>query len=217
LKTINDPLTADCPDWAEDIAPARQAEFEAIVGRVRQAIRLTASQSLLEDDDPQDWHGHVFGSFVPLFYYAGNYRGVERSRPCLQQDVGVDGIPGTSFRWVRFEIATVFSHCRQQLIALEIRWTQLAAPERAIELALIIANIVGAFIKIHPFINGNGRISRLIWEWCLIRFGVSPQCRVHPRPEPPYAVLMGHAMRGNYQPLALSVLEHLQFHAPRQA
>ncbi|MDA1050309.1 MAG: FAD-dependent oxidoreductase [Planctomycetota bacterium] len=71
-------------------------------------------------------------------------------------------------------------------------------------------------IQIHPFLNGNGRASRILWAWGLVRFGVPIQGRIHLRPDPPYNDVMREAMRGNYGPLALQILQHLSVHSPAQ-
>ncbi|HZK82374.1 MAG TPA: Fic family protein [Humisphaera sp.] len=204
------------PDWDEDIPPGRLAEFRALVGHVHQEILATAARAVLASDDPCRWHGALFRTLVPLHYYAGNYRGDVPGMPCLAILVWVGGIPGSDYPIVRQHIDFVFESARVQIGALELRWPQLDSPERASQLATIVANLVGGFIRIHPFVNGNGRISRFLWRWCLMRFGVPVQCCVHPRPDPPYGQLMHHAMRGDYRPLALFVLTHLSAHAPRR-
>jgi Fic/DOC family protein len=216
LKTINVPLIGKCPAWTEDIPRGRDAEFKAVIAQLRRLIHTAAVQTIVMETEPCRWHGLLFAAFVPVPYYAGNYRGADRNFPCLQQNVAVQGRPGSEFQWVRFDVGVAFEHFRKQSTALELRWVNLDATDRAVQLATIIGNLVGTFIKIHPFLNGNGRLSRLLWEWCLMRFGVRPQCRVHPRPDPPYSDLMKHAMVGNYLPLILAILEHLRFHAPQQ-
>jgi hypothetical protein len=52
-------------------------------------------------------------------------------------------------------------------------------------------------------------LSRLLWTWILLRFNVPVQCRIHPRPDPPYSELMRASMRGDHGPLATHILRHL--------
>jgi hypothetical protein len=54
--------------------------------------------------------------------------------------------------------------------------------------------------------NGNGRVSRLVWAWGVFRYGLPVQCRISPRPGHPYGHLMSEAMRGRFGPLALHIL-----------
>jgi len=212
--TINVPLIGNCPRWEEDIPPARIDEFKASVARVQQEILSSAASTIVTPDEARRWHSLLFDAFVPLRYYAGNFRGVDQAMPCLAMNNGVGSsiatvIPGAHFYHARRQVEALFETTRQHLGSFELRWGQLTPAERAFQLAVITANLVGPFIRIHPFVNGNGRISRLLWRWCLLRFGLPVQCCVHPRPGSPYANLMDSAMHGDYKPLVLYVLQHL--------
>lgn len=68
---------------------------------------------------------------------------------------------------------------------------------------------VGAFVRIHPFVNGNGRTSRLLWTTLLGRFGLPPQLSVLRRPGPPYPHVMAAAMDQDYGPAVVMVLRAL--------
>ncbi len=78
------------------------------------------------------------------------------------------------------------------------------------EFALTVSYIVGRFIQIHPFLNGNGRMSRIIWYWCCRKMRVSRQCRQHPRPEGNYAQIMAECMHGENTMLAAYILQVLK-------
>ena len=103
---------------------------------------------------------------------------------------------------------------RRDLIDLELNWPRLTPRDRALRLAINLANFVGGFIRIHPFVNGNGRVSRLLWRWSLHQFGVPPQIPVHPRPHPPYPQIMAAAMHDDLRPFVQHVLQHLASHPP---
>ena len=213
---MNVPLIGKCPKWEEDIPAGRAAEFISLVASVHQEILASANRSLIDNNDVRRWHAHLFKGFVPKDYYAGNWRGVDTSRPCLQENVSVGGIAGSDFRLVLGHMLALFNVMRLQLTQLELNWPLLQPPQRAMRLAIVIANLVGGFVQIHPFLNGNGRTSRLLWRWCLLRFGVAVQCCVYPRPKQPYGELMRDAMRGDYRPLTLYVLDHLANNPPAQ-
>jgi len=210
------PLIGSCPAWTGDIPQALIPQFKTLVGQVHQDILRFAARQLITSDELKQWHSQLFSAFVPLDYYAGNYRGVERTKPCLAMNVSVGPNPGLHYILVRSYLSGSLDSFCDQCSLLEIRWPHLTPPDRAILLATITANLVGSFILVHPFINGNGRVSRLLWRWTLMRFGVPPQCCTHPRPNPPYSQVMAAAMHGDYRPLAMYVLQHLAQHPPAQ-
>jgi fido (protein-threonine AMPylation protein) len=214
--TMNVPLIGKCPKWEKDIPADRAAEFILLVTSVHQEILTSASHSLVDYNDVRRWHAHLFRDFVPLDYYAGNWRGIDKLRPCLQENVSVGGISGSDFRFVQRHMFGLFHVVRLQLSQLELNWAQLQPSQRALRLAITAANFIGGFVQIHPFLNGNGRTSRLLWRWCLLRFGVPVQCCVYPRPKHPYGDLMRDAMRGDYRPLTIYILDHLANNPPAQ-
>lgn len=218
MKTTSVPLIGEptCPNWHENIPSERLEEFKVLVAQVHREIWASAGRSIVAADDPLRWHDTLFRDFVPLRYYAGHYRGEDSVRPCLNVGVRVGDIRGCPPSLVRAQVDDLFVQIRRQIESLELRWSQLSPRARAMQLSVITANLVGGFVRIHPFINGNGRTSRLLWRWCLARFGVPVQCCTHPRPNPPYGQIMKQAMRGDYRDLALYVLEHLRQNAPSQ-
>lgn len=70
---------------------------------------------------------------------------------------------------VVFETATPFDTPRE-MEAL-IAWTRKALDEEALHPLLVIAVFVAAFLAIHPFQDGNGRLSRVLTTLLLLRAG----------------------------------------------
>ncbi len=149
-----------CPEWSEDISADRREEFRIYATMVYRRIDESARRRIITSEDPRTWHGEMFRTFVPLAYYAGNYRQHDVSLPCLKQDVIVGQNPGMPFRLVVHEIRSLFEQFGIALRKMEVLWPTLSLPERAKRLAILLANLIGRFIKIHPFLNGNGRVSR---------------------------------------------------------
>jgi hypothetical protein len=59
------------------------------------------------------------------------------------------------------------------------------------------------WVRIHPFVNGNGRTARLWANYVAMRYGLPPFVRLRPRPEADaYARAGGEAMDGNWKPTA---------------
>lgn len=169
-----------------------------------------ASADVLTQETIKDWHRTLFQAFVPLAYYAGSFRQHDLTRPCLQILVEVGAIVGTLPDRVPDEMNLLFSELNANVMKLEDRWGMAKPAERAGLLSKLLAWFVGSFIRIHPFINGNGHTSRLLWRWGLHRYGVPPQIRSHPRPDPPYGAVMRDAMRGDDKALRKHILQHLR-------
>ncbi|QEG23888.1 Fic/DOC family protein [Mariniblastus fucicola] len=171
---------------------------------------------MIELGDVKEWHGEVFDGLPPAGYeyYAGNFRQIDLNRPCLDYPVGVAGIQGSLPREVLGDTEALFSNTRANALSVEIKWPTLEPKQRAYHLAVVIGELVGRFIQIHPFRDGNGRMSRMLWAVALARFGVSPQCRIHPSPnrdapKTAYGDLMAACMKGNFLPLQMQILRYL--------
>lgn len=204
-----------CPPWSADGPSTRDGAFHQACRAAYQSVGRCAIKKIVNSGDCRSWHLTMFSSCVPLDYYAGNFRQVDPLRPCLRINVQVAGIRGETPERVGREIELLFQDMETHLGQLELRWSQLAPRERSEQLAITLGAMVGRFIQIHPFINGNGRTSRLLWAWGLMRFGVPPQVRVGRHPEQPtYNEVMAKAMRGDFTHLSLFILKHLADNSP---
>lgn len=72
---------------------------------------------------------------------------------------------------VVFETATPFDTPR--LMAELVEWTRTALEERSLHPLLVIAVFTVVFLEIHPFQDGNGRLSRILTTLLLLRCGYS--------------------------------------------
>ena len=52
-----------------------------------------------------------------------------------------------------------------------VRWTNKAIAENSLHPLLIVAIFIVVFLAIHPFQDGNGRLSRILTTWMLLRTG----------------------------------------------
>ena len=203
-----------CPEWTENIPSTNEPAFRSTLDVVHQLVARAASD-LIDGHVPQVWHAILFQRFVPLNYYAGNYRQESVDLPCLAVNVAVAGVPGFSFQDVGRAIEILFAWVFGQGVEIEQNWSRITPRQRTILVAHWVATIVGTFIRIHPFVNGNGRVSRLLWRWGLLRHNVPVQCQSFPRPaEPWYPQVMSDAMRGSNDRLALQVIKHLSKFPP---
>jgi fido (protein-threonine AMPylation protein) len=201
-----------CPDWDDAIPSSLSDEFQKSLLRAVEEVQGAASQPFREYWTKW-WHYNVFGQFVPLSYYAGNYRQENAKFPCLAVNVHVSGVLGHEFSQVQESMSELEAKTRTSFAQIELAQS---APlnERIKLIAFATAALVGEFIRGHPFLNGNGRTSRLLWMWALWRFNIRPQFRIHPRPGTPYSQIMAAAMRGDDGPLALNILGFLAANPP---
>ena len=75
-----------------------------------------------------------------------------------------------------------------------------------------VAEMVGQFNKIHPFVNGNGRMGRLLLKWALSRYGLKCVMPTAARPTPvvAYNEAMSEASAGKPEKLALFILASIK-------
>ena len=146
---------------------------------------------------------------MPLDYYAGGLRQYDPKRPCLAAESGVPPHLGSPFQFVLQHTEELCEFIRLELSSVEIQWTSLSDPERVQRIATIVGVAVGRFIHVHPFLNGNGRMSRVLWTVLLARLQLPRQLSIVRRPGPPYDTVMSEAMQGNYGPAVAMVLRAL--------
>jgi fido (protein-threonine AMPylation protein) len=179
------------------------------MSEVTTLIETDARSVPVSEAQTRKWHSVLFSTLVPLSYYAGNWRCDDSAKPCLGVNVEVGTVKGSHFPNVPAEMKNWGSKIGKMIIELDLRWALLAPPQRTMVLITVISESVGLFIQIHPFINGNGRISRLLWFNFLRRYNLPPHARVHPRPPPPYNDIMRAAMAGDLRPFQLYLLRAL--------
>lgn len=66
---------------------------------------------------------------------------------------------------------TTRAYLTQKEMTELVEWTQVALAKERFHPLLIIANFIIEFLKIHPFEDGNGRLSRVITNLLLLRTG----------------------------------------------
>lgn len=200
-----------CPDW-EDLPQHRTAPecFAAIQQVVARACTIAQTKT------PNKlavcaWHRDAFRGIVPKDYYAGNFRQNNRLYPCLAVDVHVNYIFGTHWLEVERAMKELFSFMDTAANDIDRDRATLTPAELADRIAETVGFCIGRFIHIHPFRNGNGRTSRILWKAMLARFRLlSPNLSVIRRPTGNYGSVMAAAMVGQYGPAIAMVLNAMQ-------
>lgn len=93
--------------------------------------------------------------------YRGNYKTSTNHVSAFDADGNEIGIV--------FETATPFDTPR--LMTDLVQWIQSALEERQLHPLLVIAIFIVVFLEIHPFQDGNGRLSRVLTTLMLLRSG----------------------------------------------
>lgn len=193
----------ECPAWE---AAEPDSQLHLIAQGLAEAHRFIAARAktyILDHGDLKTWHQKTFTSVAPLAYYAGNYRSKNSSRPCLEANVEVGGLPGAPFEQVP-GLMQEFSHeLRSRITTIDNYISRNPSPgnhaRAVVQLAAVCA---GKFIRIHPFINGNGRMSRLLTNYLFHRYDYPmPYYAPFPRPSPPYSEVQRECMLGNFDHL----------------
>lgn len=85
-----------------------------------------------------------------------------------ENTVGVLGPGGTVVK-IMFETTPAFLTAKEMQELID--WTTVAFEKKRFHPLLIIANFIVEFLKIHPFEDGNGRLSRVLTNLLLLRSG----------------------------------------------
>lgn len=190
-----------CPTWSNDGAE-HTVNREWVAEQMASTKTGSPTRVLVED-----WHRTLFANVAPHPHYAGNCRCVDSAKPCLNQGVAVGENRGEPPASVIEAFDRVMLMVHRRLAELQRDWPRISEKARVMIIAEIVAVAVGRYIQIHPFINGNGRTSRLLWAYLMKYFNLPVGSSIIKRPGPPYGEVMHHAMVGNFGPLFAVVLK----------
>jgi fido (protein-threonine AMPylation protein) len=193
-----------CPDWSQPESDTKLLSVVLGMNGVSRFILKRANSFVLHHGTLREWHLQLFKTVVPLTYYAGNFRCQDISRPCLAAMVYVGGMPGSPFQVVESEMGTYSGTLRAFIQSTDTYFSGQPSFANRVSASLQLASwAVGRFIQIHPFLNGNGRISRLLANYFFVRYGfpIIPSFHNIARPGGDYASAMSSCMGGDFVPL----------------
>jgi hypothetical protein len=194
---------AKCPDWVDPESDEKLRPVVEGMTEFHRFILKRASSRFLLSPEIKIWHERVFRGVVPLSYHAGNFRSDSRDRPCLAQEIQIGGSSGAPYRDVPHLMQELSDEMRIAIIATDKYVSSgPTATHKARAVVQLAALYAGKIIQIHPFINGNGRMSRLLTNYVLCRYGYpTAYYDSYPRPGGDYAAANAACMSGNFSPL----------------
>jgi fido (protein-threonine AMPylation protein) len=198
---------ADCPSWEYDNHPRRAEILATEVAELLVELR-TSRLATVSLGDSRAIHHRMFGHLAPAEcpYYAGHFRG--ENFLCLlfcHAFISSDPRVGSPPESVLLHMSPYIARLQQGLAILDQR---RGGSTFVLEVVRFACHLLEAFLRIHPYVNGNGHIGRLTLWAVLGRYGFWPErWPVEPRPpDPPYTDLIRRYRDGEKEPLELHIL-----------
>ena len=198
-----------CPPWEYKDAPNYEAILQTRTKQVMTAVFAAQPDALVRllKETRRVHAGYFQGLTPPGFdYYAGNYRG--SNFPCLHdRSVGIAsdrrvGHPPGIVERSMYEFASEVQDTIDEIDFLyRVSSDTMSDAEKLVRCAQLLAALFVYFLEIHPYINGNGHMGRLLVIAGLKRQGYYvARWPLHPRPQdPPYSTLIAKYRSGNRQ------------------
>jgi hypothetical protein len=177
------------PPWDDDEASPRS---DANLAKLAASIPSESSRSpaLPTLHLACNWHREmVQGIEIPDDAYRGRLRG--DAHPALADyEVTVGGLSTTRAFEVREEIDKVMTELRDRISRLDELDAQgdpsFLAPDFIKAVLETAAWLHCEWVRIHPFVNGNGRTARMWVLWLCGRYGLPQLLMLRPRPDMGY-------------------------------
>jgi fido (protein-threonine AMPylation protein) len=194
---------AECPDWSQPESAIQLPTVARGMREVTRFIQNRAQSFIINHGNLKDWHLRVFKGAVPKSYYAGNFRSEDPSRPCLAAAALIGPHQGVDYHLVPSEMSSYSSALHTNIVETDsMMATQPSFANKVSSSLKLAAWGVGRFVQIHPFLNGNGRTSRLLANYFFVRYGLGiAHFESLPRPGGDYGAAMERCMVGEFGPL----------------
>lgn len=172
----------DCPPWEYRDHPNSSCLIVEKLHNVLVHLRIRRVETLGWVSDTRGLHRQLFSILTPCGYdyYAGNYRGSDF--PCLKyRPVGIQGDPRVGYapEDVGPAMNRLEEDLRSGIIGLDGAFAlpnaKLSRQTKLHFLVVFVSRVFVQFLTIHPYINGNGHIARLIVWAVLGRYGYWPK------------------------------------------
>jgi fido (protein-threonine AMPylation protein) len=177
------------PAWDDDVASMR-----AIENLTKLAVSIPAesiqSRAMPTASMARDWHRSMLqGVEVPDEMYRGGFRG--DAHPALvDYEVTIGGLPMTRAASVSEEIRKLVTELQNQVTWLDeveaLEDPAVLDPDFVLKVLELAALLHCEWVRIHPFVNGNGRTARMWILWLCSRYGLPQLLALRPRPDMGY-------------------------------
>ena len=194
---------ADCPPWEYRDHPNSSSVIQNRLQSLLMHIRVSNAETLGLVSDSRRVHRQLFTELTPkgYNYYAGHYRGSHFR--CLKfRPVGIRGDPRVGYPAEDVEMAMrrLEEYLRSGIMGLDESFAlpkaKLSAQRKLHYLVVFVSRMFVQFLTIHPYVNGNGHIARLMVWAVLGRFGYWPnRWQIEPRTEDPEYITTIRAYR----------------------
>ena len=206
---------ADCPQkWEYRDFPNGASILQNRCAAIIVSIRRGSVPECAIAGDTRSMHRKMFEGLTPpeCDYFAGNYRGDPFK--CLRHlKVGVAGdsavgvAPEKVLSDLREFAQAVKLGLQKHEAALALPNAQISSQDKFLYYVSFVCVTLCEFLRIHPYANGNGHISRFIVWWLLGKYGHWPKkWPLDQRPAPPYTELLSRHRQGDCLPLEMYVL-----------
>jgi fido (protein-threonine AMPylation protein) len=192
------------PAWDDEVETERARANLARLA-VSIASESNESRSLPTADLARSWHREMLdGVDVPDKAYRGGFRGDDHPA-LIDYEVTVGGLPTTRACDVSSEVRNLLTDSKIRVTELDdldaMTDPTMLAPDFVKEALDAAAWLHCVWVKIHPFVNGNGRTARMWILWLCGRYGIPQLLELRPRPGMGYNGAAQLGVTGDYSML----------------
>ena len=186
-------------DWHEDSTRLRQ-NLTKVLHDIRNSAQRRDAPTL---EAARKWQANTMvGLEVPEPEFIGRFRGEAGVATIRVWVGGAEGVPPAD---VAKQLDDFEQSLQNVVAALDRRYPaeqQLDADGLAAVID-VCAWAHSEWLRIHPFVNGNGRTARMWANSLLLRYGLPSVVRLRPHPNGGYGAAGARAMAGDWKPTAV--------------
>lgn len=105
----------------------------------------------------------------------------------MKKEVGIGRHLGAPAIAVPQKMHVYDSRLTERVARLDAEFAALPDDEKLLRITELVAWTHGEIVRIHPFVNGNGRLARFASNCLLTRYGIEYEIPIKPRPGGDYA------------------------------